>query len=206
MPKERLSREDLTAIVRQYAGEFEGWALTDDLAIYRDEFPIRQMMWFEPLSVSEYYRPTTGIHALPLPMARMLDDCLHYATRQIDHADRWRENISAMEHRFRPDIRQPIDLGDVTRLCEAEAQDSANDFVMLAILYAWLGEQEEAKRCCIRMQSSPPPRIAPLIEWELEMKAFGVQLAKAIESGRERQFLTSAAQMASADPYGIHWS
>ena len=99
-----------------------------------------------------------------------------------------------MEEQFRPAIRKPIDLAEVTRLCEAEARDATNDQTMLAILYAWQGRKIEALNACERMQSSPLATIAPMPEWEELMKAFGGDLAQAIHAGTEREFLEASAQ------------
>jgi hypothetical protein len=60
---------------------------------------------------------------------------------------------------------------------------------MLAILNAYLGEKEKALACCERMQTLPPPTLAPRLDWEKRHKEFGCELRQAIEAGNEREFL-----------------
>lgn len=103
--------------------------------------------------------------------------------------------MAAMEEQFRPSIRKPLDLREVKSLCEQAARESTNDLCMLAILNAYLGDKEQALSCCERMQTLPPPTLAPRLDWEQRHKEFGRQLRQAIEAGNERQFLDTAQEL-----------
>lgn len=105
------------------------------------------------------------------------------------HERNWRAMLIAMDSQFKPSIRKPLDIAEVLELCEAEARETTNDLAMLAILYAWLERDDDAWRCCERMQSSPLPTLAPMPQWEQEMKSFGHSLAREIEVGGGRKFL-----------------
>jgi hypothetical protein len=63
---------------------------------------------------------------------------------------------------------------------------------MLAILHAYLGENDAAIACCDRMQAIGPPGLAPRLDWEENHKAFGRKLRAAIEAGEGRLFLDTA--------------
>jgi hypothetical protein len=102
----------------------------------------------------------SGMSASALPMVGMLPQMLDVRHRQAtlrQHPDRKAAIVAAMEQQFRPSIQKPLDIAEILRLCEAEAREAANDFAMLAILHAWLGQREEALSYCSRAQSCPPP-------------------------------------------------
>lgn len=201
-----ISKGQLQAVVSDYAARFPEWAIfVDGTAFVRCSGPIRQMIWFQKMS-SAAYRPTHGISSLVLPKAhiRMLPQVLDVKHREVEH--RWHDRkfaatLAAMEQQFRPDIRKPLDIAEVLVLCEAEAAampDMTNDMAMLAILYAWLGRNIEALDCCERMQRCPLPKLAPMPEWEEAMRAFGRNLAKAVQAGSAREFLEAAVESVKA--------
>jgi hypothetical protein len=70
-----------------------------------------------------------------------------------------------------------------------QARPMTNDQCMLAILHAYLGERDAALACCDRMQTLPPPTLAPRLDWEERHKEFGRELRRAVEAGKEREFL-----------------
>jgi hypothetical protein len=116
-------------------------------------------------------------------------DMKHVQILPRQHPVMWKSVVVAMEEQFRPSIRKPLDLREVKELCEQQANESTNDLCMLAILNAYLGEKKKALTCCERMQTLPPPTLAPRLDWEERHKEFGLQLRQAIEAGNERQFL-----------------
>jgi hypothetical protein len=124
-------------------------------------------------------------------------DVKHRQSLLREHPTKWKGMVAAMEQQFRPPIRRPLDLREVKELCEQQARESTNDLCMLAILNAYLGDREEALACCERMQTLPPPTLAPRLDWEERHKEFGRQLRQAIEAGKERQFLDTAAATAA---------
>jgi hypothetical protein len=195
-----ITNGQLKAVVSEYAARFPEWPIfADGAAFVRCSGPIRQMIWFQKMSFAAY-RPTHGIRSLVLPEAyiRMLPQVLDVKHREVEH--RWHDRkfadtLAAMEQQFRPDIRKPLDIAEVLALCEAEAAtmpDTTNDMTMLAILHAWLGHDAEAFDCCERMQHCPLPKLAPMPEWEEAMRAFGRDLAKAVQAGSARAFLEAA--------------
>ncbi|WP_294293351.1 hypothetical protein [uncultured Sphingomonas sp.] len=196
-----ITKAQLKEVVAQYAAKFPDWVMfVDGTAFVRREGPIQQMIWFQKMS-SASYRPTHGIRSLVLPEAfiRMLPQMLDVKHREVEH--RWHERkfgatLTAMEQQFRPDIRKPLDIAEALALCEAEAAampDTTNNMTMLAILNAWLGCDAEALNRCERMQHCPLPTLAPMAEWEAAMRAFGRDLARAVEAGTARAFLEAAA-------------
>ena len=129
-------------------------------------------------------------------MPRMLHQLLDVKHREVEY--RWHERkladtLAAMEQQFLPNIRKPLDVVAVLTLCEAETRPgSTNDLTMLAILYAWLGRDNEALDSCERLQHCPLPTLAPMPEWEETMRSFGRELAEAVKGGTAREFLEAA--------------
>jgi hypothetical protein len=173
---------------------FPDWKLTEGDRLERSCGPIVQEIGFEALSFGPY-RPMAVLWALPLPTVSMLHqflDVKHSHVRLRDHPQKWKDVVAAMEQQFRPSIRKPLDVGEIKVLCEQEAlekKESTNDLCMLAILNAYLGEDELALSYCRRMQTVPPPTLAPQLDWEERHKEFGRQLRQAIEQGKVREFL-----------------
>ena len=191
-----ITSAQLKAVVSDYAMMFPGWTSSSGgIALVRSLGPVQQMIWFQKMS-SAAYRPTHVINTTVLPMPRILHQLLDVKHREIGvrlHEHKLPDTVLAMEQQFRPDIRKPLDIAEVLALCEAEARpDSTNDWVMLAILYAWLDRQTEALDCCERMRYCPLPALAPLPEWEEAMRAFGNELAGAIKNNNSRPFLEGA--------------
>lgn len=204
-PNAPMTKARLKAIVADYATKFPDWKLAHgSLAFVRDSGPIEQMIWFQDMR--KYYRPTHGISSLVLPEGhiRMLPQVLDVKHREVEH--RWHERkfadtLAAMEQQFRPDIRKPLDIAEVLALCETEAAampDTTNNMTMLAILSAWLGRDRDALDYCKRMQSCPLPTLAPIPEWEDAMRAFGRDLARAVEGGTARALLEASRESSKA--------
>jgi hypothetical protein len=198
-----MTKAQLKAVVADFAAMFPDWNLVHDgTAFVRTLGPVRQMIWFQKMS-SASYRPTHVINTSVLSMPRMLTQ-LPFRPSTVDyrsHDRKWPEMLAAMEQQFRPDIRKPLDIAEVLALCEAEARsmpDTTNNMTMLAILYAWLGRDVEALDCCERTQHCPLPKLAPMPEWEETMRAFGRNLAKAVQTGSAREFLEAAAENVKA--------
>ncbi len=201
--RQRLSKAKLAEIARDYAAAFPGWTLYADdhcIKLWREEMPLCQNLWFDA-SESRYrilHDVTVPMPCLvaigwPAPCVGMLSEFLgrpgsHLSSiRASEHGRRWRDAVAEMERDFRPDIRKPLDIAEVAQLCAPlERRDVQNDLVMMAVLYAWLGERDEAKRRCIRMQSLPSPDQADMIDWDKALKAFALDLLKAIDAGSER--------------------
>lgn len=197
-----LTNKQLGDVVDQYASMFPDWQVFGRVGFFRTRGPVRQQIGFEALRTGAY-RPAHTIVALPLPTSGMLHQDLDIRNRQIylrHHASRWLDVVAAMEAQFRPDVRKPLDLEEVTDLCEHQARNSTNDLAMLAILYAWLGRKIEAIHCCEKMADAPMPTLAPVPEWQRDRIAFGQELVRQIHAGTDRQFLDAA----SAHPEG--WS
>ncbi|WP_456968282.1 hypothetical protein [Luteibacter sp. HA06] len=164
-----------------------------EIALVRQSGPIQQMIWFQKMNYAAY-RPSHVVKALPISMPRMLAQHLDIRNREIkyaSHASQMVNVVSAMELQFMPSIRKPLDPTEVLALCEAEARETTNDLMMLAILYAWIGQKEKAVDCCERLQSTASPLLAPVPEWEEAMRQFGKELVVAITSGNERVLLAA---------------
>jgi hypothetical protein len=193
-----LTKKQLKEVVECYAAGFPGWKVIGGDHLVRIHGPIVQQIGFEGLR-SGAYRPAAGIWPSALPTVYMLHQLLDVKHRQLllrEHPSKWKGVLAAMEQQFRPSIRKPLDLREVKGLCEQEARESTNDLCMLAILNAYLGEEEQAVSYCERMQTVPPPTLAPRLDWEQRHREFGRQLRQAIEAGNERQFLDAASTLA----------
>lgn len=186
-----MTRTQLKDVVAEYATAFPGWRIFGDIAFVREHGPIQQMIWFQKMNYAAY-RPTHVVNALPISVPRMLTQHLDVRGRETEykwHERKWRGVVAAMEQQFKPDVRKPLDIAEVLALCEGEAREATNDLAMLAILYAWLGQEEQAIECCERMQHCLLPALAPIPEWEGSMRAFGRDLALSIRTGNVRAFL-----------------
>lgn len=194
-----ITKRQLAEIVACYAMMFPDWKLVEGDRLERSSGPIVQQIGFEALR-SGAYRPAGVIWVSSLPTVAMLHQFLDVKHRQIllrEHASKWGAVVAAMEQQFRPPVRKPLDLYEIRSLCEHAARGSTNDLCMLAILHAYLGENEKALSCCERMQALPPPSLAPRLDWEQRHKEFGQRLRAAIEAGNGRQFLDLAAATAA---------
>lgn len=196
-----ITKAQLKEVVAQYAAHFPDWVMfVDGTAFVRRQGPIQQVIWFQKMS-SAAYRPTHGIRSLVMPEAfiRMLPQMLDVRHREVEHRCHERKfaaTLAAMEQQFRPDVRKPLDIAEVLALCETEAAampDTTSNMAMLAILNAWLGRDAAALNRCERMQHCPLPTLAPVPGWEAAMRAFGCDLARAVEVGTARAFLEAAA-------------
>jgi hypothetical protein len=186
-------------IVSDYQFMLPGWLRLHREVLGREAFPIRQTIWFQPLRTGAY-RPMHGVETLPLGEARpgMLPQLLSARQGQLSlskHESRKAEVLQAMKDQFRPAIDKPLDIDEVLVLCEAQSRGVFNDLAMLAILYAWRGRREDALACCRRLQGPAPPVIAPVLERDDAMREFGRALIKAIEAGREKEFLREQARV-----------
>ncbi len=186
-----MTKKELREVVQCYATAFPDWKIINGQVFSRSYGPIEQYVGIETLRYKAY-RPWSAIRCLPLFTVRMLHQVLDIKHRHIElrvHPTKWKDVIVTMEQQFRPAIRKPLDLWEVKYLCEQEARESTNDLCMLAILNAYLGEKEKAISCCQKMQTVPPPTLAPRLDWEQQHREFGRQLRQAIEQGKAREFL-----------------
>ena len=193
-----MTKKEVASVVADFSAAMPGWQILDKSALYRDCGPVRQMIWFQALRTGAY-RPMNGVSALSQPLARMLAQMLdvrHRETKLSQHAERLPETLSAMKQQFQPAILEALDVAEVTRLCDAAARETTNDFTMLAILHAWLGHKTEALDYCERLQRCPMPTLGPVPEWEERMRSFGRSLARAVGAGTERAFLERSAEEA----------
>lgn len=199
-----LSDEQLMAFARDYATVLPGWSIYRDehsLGLSRALGPVNQNLWLGALSSGDYrilYDVSAAISNLaamkqPFPRVGMLSQFLsgrHQTVRPSQHALVWPRVATAMRQELKPDICAPLDIAEVTQLCASEERVHVeNDLLMMAILYAWLGERDEARRRCIRVQSMPIPDEEPAPERFRAFKAYALDLQRAIEVGAEHQFL-----------------
>lgn len=191
-----MTEKQLKDVVAQYSSAFPNWTIVQGIALIRENGPIQQMIWFQKMNYAAY-RPTHVIKALPISMPRMLTQHLDIRHREIKyslHESRWLGVVSAMEQQYKPDICKPLEVSGVLALCEAEARETTNDLVMLAILHAWLGQKAVAIKYCEQLQHCQLPTLAPIPEWEETMRNFGRDLAVAVHAGNERAVLERRPQ------------
>ena len=188
-----MTAEQLRTVVDDYAARFPGWSkLRDGTGIARVGGPISQVIWFQKMNYSAY-RPTHVVRSVVFEIPRAMHQILDVKNRETEyrlHAQKISDVISAMEQQFRPNIRAPLDVAEVLRLCELEARpDAANDLAMLAILHAWLGQSEQALAACRHMSECQLRSPASVPAWGEAMQAFGGELAAAVERNLGRSFL-----------------
>ena len=191
-----MTRKEQREVLQCYATAFPDWKVIADGRLVRYHGPIMQQIGFEALR-GWSYRPAAVIRALPLPTVRMLDQLLDIkrggSIGMRDHPRQWKDVVVAMEQQFRPSVRKPLDLREVTELCKHEVLERTNDLCMLAILNAYLGENEQALSYCERIQAAPLPTLPPPLKaspaWERQRREFGLRLKEAIEQGKAREFL-----------------
>ena len=211
------SREQGIRLLKDYASEFRDWSRYRDaffLGLWRPCGPVRQNIWLGKTSIGTYrlshdisiFIPTLKACGQQMPWIAMLP---HLMGQQVgsrlqdilatEHSTRWRQAVSAIEQEFRPDIRKPLDLIEITSLCEAEEREwSQNDLVMMAILFAWQDECDKARQRCIRLQSIPVPSEVPeMVDWHHQMLAFGMELLNAVEAGAHIEYLRPVVADAS---------
>lgn len=190
-----MTRKERREVLQCYAAAFPDWKVILDGRIVRTHGPIMQQIGFEALS-RWAYRPHVVIWALALPTVAMLHQWLDIKHRDIgmrEHPHKWNDVVIAMEQQFRPCMRKPLDLWEVAELCKQEVLERTNDLCMLAILNAYLGENEQALSYCERIQAAPLPTLPPPLKaspaWERQRREFGLRLKEAIEQGKAREFL-----------------
>lgn len=211
-PRIRRLRE----IAEDYATAFPGWSFYKDdffFGLWRSSGPIRQNIWFGVMSDGEYrlshdvtafvphlqaignVKPWVGM----LPQFLSIRDGLQ-SISPSRHAARWRDAVAAMDREFKPSLREPLDLAKIVEMCIAETLGywGENNLAMVAILNASMGRTDEARQCCIRLQSLERSD-DDMLDWQRAMKAFGLDLLKAIEAGEEEQFLASLAPCAGEE-------
>jgi hypothetical protein len=215
--KESPRVQRLREIAKDYVTAFPGWSLYRDdffFGLWRSSGPIRQNIWFGVMSDGEY-RLSHDVTAF-IPHLKTIEDQVPWVGMLAQflsirdglqsispsrHASRWRDAVSAMEREFKPDLREPLNLAEVAEMCVAETLGywDENNLPMLAILNASIGRTDEARQCCIRLQSLESPDDAEMLDWGRAMKAFGLDLLKAIEAGQERQFLEPIVRDAATE-------
>ena len=187
-----ISKEKLAAIAGDYASAFSEWQISPEPSLFREVGPVRQSVTFESLSWGAY---RVGQEVAPVSFSgiSMLWQYLappNQTVRPGQHGARWRAVVAAIEQEFSPPVRKPLNTSEVAQLCAPlEREGVKNDLAMMAVLYAWLGEHDEAKRRCIRLQSLQQPEQAELLQWDRDLREFSLDLLKAMEAGRERTFL-----------------
>lgn len=198
-----MTARQLREVVADYAAALPDWGLGNDgLSIARLAGPVKQVIWFQKMNYAAY-RPTHVVNITPLSMPRLLHQLLDVRHREIEynsHGRKWRDVLIAMEQQFKPDIREPLHIEEVLALCEAAAQpDKSNDLIILAVLHGWLGHEAKTLEYCAAIQRSTVPAIAPIPEWELSMRSFGIDLENAAKLGTAREFLEAAAIKVSSN-------
>lgn len=199
----KITQPELASVVRDYAGELNGWFVWKRASLCRNEFPLQQMVWFQKLRTGAY-RPMHAMNAIPYPMTGALSGILDVRHREAtikQHPSRWRGMLTAMEEQFQPAIRKPIDLEEVVMLCKAEADAvgegrdnyAPHQHTMLAILCSWLGRKAEALDYCERIYNRGPFAAEPITDWELDIQNFCRELTKTLHAGTEKAFLEQCA-------------
>lgn len=207
----RLQR--LMEIANDYATAFPDWSFYRNahfFGLWRSSGPIRQNIWFGVKSDGEYrlshdvtsFIPTLILIGDQMPWVGMLTQFLSIRDRlqsisSDKHPARWRDAVAAMEREFTPSVRNPLDLVEVAELCATEVRTwNHNNLTMMAILHVWLGKRDEARQHCIRLQTLEMPANAEMHDWVREMKAFGLDLLRAIEAGTEQNALRELVRLA----------
>lgn len=191
-----LTKKQLIGVVSDYAALFPEWeVVAGGTGIARECGLVKQMIWFQKMTHAAY-RPTHVINTTAISFPRMLHQLLDVRNREIAyraHESKLRGVVIAMEQQFTLNIRRPLDVSEVLKLCEVEARRNvSNDLMMLAILYAWQGRDAEALEACTMIQVAPLPALASVPEQEEQLKTYGRSLASALKHGEARQFIEAS--------------
>jgi hypothetical protein len=202
-----LTKKELREFFQVYQEAFPDWDVEHHVMLTRSAGPISQNIPFQSLSYGAY-RPECMIDVAGPPDggARLLHQMLDVEHRQVErrqHVTEWPKVLKAIEEQFVPDVRKPLDVGEVLRLAEEEALRDriSNERYLngLATLNVHVGRDDRAVEWCDRAESSfkefadamPPP------DWMLKQVEFARRLRDAIREGRGRQFLDEARDQSS---------
>jgi hypothetical protein len=188
---QRLTRKQLAEVVESYSSAFPDWKVIGGERLVRSFGPILQQIGFERLR-SGAYRTSSGIRALSMPQVAMLHQLLDIRHRDVllrEHPAMRQRVITEMEQQFQPSVRKPLDLREVKRLCEKDVKQSVNDLCMLAILSGYLGEKDDAFARCEDIENLAAACPGQCSLWETRCLTFSRQLRRALETGRQDEFL-----------------
>ena len=200
-----LTKAELIDYFQVYRNAFPDWAVEHQVVLVRSHALIRQSIAFEALR-SGAYRPSCSIHVAGPPDGSQLLfsflDIKHRDVRRREHDTKWPLMITAMEEQFLPPIRKSLDIEHVLWLSEKEVvQDSVdhiNHSTGLAVLNAYVGNAQRALYWCDRVEKRATALGSQLAAWEIRKRLFTSELRRAIEAGKDREYLSRIALQESA--------
>lgn len=192
---QELTKKELAAYFKVYRDAFPDWKVEHEVVLTRTAGPIAQFISFQGLSYGAY-RPECmiDVYGPPDRGSRLLYQMLDVKHRQVErrqHATEWPKVLRAIKEQFVPDARKPLEIVEVLRLAEEEAEKGANVryFNGVAMLNAYLERFDRAAEWCGRAVASLEPSGDELVGWQRDQADFARQLNGAIEQGRGEQFV-----------------
>ncbi len=196
MPSEPLKNSELVKYFRVYRDALPDWNVEHKVVLTRSAGPISQHIPFQALR-SGAYRPSCTIWVVgPPDGAQLLHQFLRHPLEQVSrrqHETKWPLVIKAMEGQFVPAIREPLDIVEVLRLAEEEAEkhgiENMNYLNGLATLNVHVGNMDHAIEWCNRAEGRLDTIGREPADWEQDHARFARQLRDAIHGGRGLAFL-----------------
>ncbi len=205
MPIEPLKKSELVKYFQVYREAFPDWNVEHKVMLTRSLGPIAQHIDFQALRSGDY-RPSCSIRVVGPPgYPSVLNKHLDIKHREIsrrEHDMMWPLVIKAMEEQFLPSVRKPLDIAEVLRLAEEEAErdgiENINYSNGLAALNVYVGHMDRAIYWCNRVEAQFDALDYEPADWQQNHVQFARQLCDAIQSGRGPEFLAEAADPSSA--------
>ncbi len=116
----------------------------------------------------------------------------------------WQGVVRDMEEQFIPNLRKPLDIAEVLRLAEEQAESggytNTRYLIGLATLNVHLGRDARAIEWCNRAEASIERfrQSMDCPEWMLKQEEFNWKLRDAVRTGRGKAFLAGSAKASDA--------
>ena len=199
MPMKSLTKKELKEYFQVYRDAFPDWEVDEPYSLSRTCGPIRQVIGFENLSYGAY-RPSCVIEVAGPPdggssvLPQMLD-VKHRQVERRQHATEWPKVLRAIEEQFTPRVREPMEIMEVFRLAEQEAEKGANGRYLngVASLAVYVSQDDRALEWCNRAEANfiEFGKTTPSPDWMLKQVDFTHGLREAIQDGRGKEFLAT---------------
>src|SRR5262245_55979329 len=172
MQIKKLTRQQLKEFFTAYRSAFPDWSVEDEVVLARREGPLTQRIAFEALRDGAY-RPSCSVEVGDARILFRFLDIRHREVLPRQHTRLWPEVVRAREEQFQPHVRKPLDVREVLRLGEEEAErdriTNVKHNYALALLSAHVGEAQRALFWCVRIEDALESRRGQLAEWEQEV-------------------------------------
>ena len=193
---EMIKKKQLKEFVKDYYKLFKGWILIDSITFARYNTLVEQMVWFDRLSGGRY-RPTLTISTCLDPVSGLFHQHLKgkcHTISPLEHPLKYSNALDAMEEQFLPSIKQSLVLKEVLTLSEDSFNKQSNMAVGLAVLNAYVGNNNRAIELCESVPCLVEKMGRPPADWEIEQIEFSKKLIEETGKGFAKQFIDIKVQ------------